>query len=133
MVALDLESGARAWDRRIGGIQTPWIAGEFIYVITLDQQVLCVTRRGGRVRWATPLPNYEDPEDLEDPITWAGPVLVSDRLLAANSLGELWSISPYDGTPLGRVDFGSGISIPPVVANGIVYVQTDSGELIALR
>lgn len=133
MVALDLATGARAWDRRIGGIQTPWIAGEFLFVVTLDQTVLAMTRRGGRVRWATPLPQYEDPEDLDDPITWAGPVLVSDRLLIGNSLGELWSISPYDGSPLGRVDLGSAIYVPPVVANGTVYVQTDGGDLIALR
>lgn len=133
MVALDLESGARAWDRRIGGIQTPWVAGEFLYVVTLDQTVLCITRRGGRVKWATPLPNYEDPEDLEDPITWVGPVLVSDRLLVGNSLGELWSMSPYDGKPLGRMDLGDPISVPPVVADGTVYVQTDAGDLIALR
>ncbi len=133
MVALDLASGARVWDRRIGGIQTPWVAGEFLYVVTLDQTILCMTRRGGRVRWATPLPNYEDPEDLEDPITWTGPVLVSDRLLLGNSLGELWSVSPYDGSPLGRIDLGSRIDVPPVVANGTVYVQTESGNLIALR
>jgi outer membrane protein assembly factor BamB len=133
MVAFDLASGARAWDRRIGGIQTPWIAGEFLYLVTLDQTVLALTRRGGRVRWATPLPNYEDPEDLEDPITWAGPVLVSDRLLIGNSIGELWSISPYDGRPLGRIDVGGPVYVPPVVANGTVYVQTDDGDLIAYR
>lgn len=133
MVALDLNTGARAWDRRIGGTQTPWIAGDYIFVLTSDQTILAMTRRGGRVRWATPLPNYEDPEDLEDPITWVGPVLVADRLLVGNSLGELWSVSPYDGTPLGRVDLGDAISVPPVVANGIVYVQTDDGDLIALR
>ncbi|MBO6836384.1 MAG: PQQ-binding-like beta-propeller repeat protein [Alphaproteobacteria bacterium] len=133
MVALDLASGSRAWDRRIGGTQTPWIAGEFLYVITSDQTVLCMTRRGGRVRWATPLPNFEDPEDLEDPITWSGPVLVSDRLLIGNSMGELWSISPYDGKPLGRIDLGDPIYVPPIVANGTVYVQTDDGVLIALR
>jgi outer membrane protein assembly factor BamB len=133
MVGFDLASGSRIWDRRIGGVQTPWIAGEFLYVVTLDQTILCMTRQGGRVRWATPLPNFEDPEDLEDPITWAGPVLVSDRLLLGNSLGELWSVSPYDGKPLGRIDLGDPIYVPPIVANGIVYVQTDAGNLIALR
>lgn len=133
MVAIDLASGSRAWDRRIGGIQTPWIAGEYLYVLTSDQTILCITRRGGRVKWATPLPNFEDPEDLEDPITWSGPVLVSDRLLVGNSLGELWSVSPYDGTPLGRIDLDDPIYIPPVVANGWVYVKTDAGDLYALR
>ena len=133
MVAFDEASGARVWDRRIGGIQTPWVAGDFIYVVTLDQTILCLTRRGGRVRWATPLPNFEDVEDLEDPISWAGPVLVSDRLLIGNTLGELWSVSPYDGKPIGRIDLGDPIRIPPIVADGYVYVQTEAGTLFALH
>jgi len=133
MVAIDERSGARGWDRRIGGIQSPWIAGEFLYMITLDQSVLAITRRGGRVRWATPLPNFEDPEDREDAITWVGPILVGDRLLLGNSLGELWSLSPYTGAPLGKVDVGAGVSVPPVVAGGTVYVLTEDGELIAFR
>ncbi|HYD99650.1 MAG TPA: PQQ-binding-like beta-propeller repeat protein, partial [Alphaproteobacteria bacterium] len=29
MAALDMRTGARAWDQDIGGIATPWVAGEF--------------------------------------------------------------------------------------------------------
>ena len=102
-------------------------------MITLDQTVLSLTRRGGRVRWATPLPNFKDPEDRKGAITWVGPILVGDRLLLGNNLGELWSISPYTGEPLGKVDVDAGIVVPPIVAGGIVYVLTEDGELIAFR
>ncbi len=133
MIAIDLRTGARAWDRRIGGTETPWVAGDYLYMLTTDQVLLCVTRQGGRVRWATPLPRYEDPEDRDDPITWVGPVLIKDRLLVGNNLGELISISPYTGDPLGSLDIGDGISIAPIVADGILYLQTDDGRLIAFQ
>jgi outer membrane protein assembly factor BamB len=133
MIAIDLRTGARAWDRRIGGTETPWVAGDYLFMLTTDQVLLCVTRRGGRVRWASPLPRYEDEEDRDDPINWVGPVLVKDRLLVGNNLGQMVSVSPYTGKPLGTMDVGDGVSIAPIVADGIVYLQTDDGRLTAFR
>ena len=133
MLSIDLRTGARAWDRRIGGVETPWVAGDYLFQLTTDQILLCLTREGGRVRWATPLPRYEDPEDEDDPITWVGPVLVGDRLLVGSTQGALWSVSPYSGEPLGRIDVGAGLRVAPVVADGTVYVQTEDGTLIAYR
>ncbi|WP_246484308.1 PQQ-binding-like beta-propeller repeat protein [Marivibrio halodurans] len=133
MIAIDMRTGSRAWDRRIGGTETPWIAGEYVYQLTNDQVLLCLTRRGGRVRWATPMPRFEDQEDHEGPISWVGPVLVKDRLLVGNNLGELMAVSPYTGEPLGQIDVGDGIRIAPIVANGTVYLQTEDGRLFAYR
>ena len=132
-VAVDLRTGSRVWDRRLGGLQSPWIAGEFFYFITTEGNLICLTRRGGRVKWVSSLPVWEDPEDRQDPISWVGPILASDRLLLANNLGEVWAISPYDGKALGKIDVDSGVRVPPIVANGTVYVQTEEGRLAAYR
>ena len=66
-------------------------------------------------------------------IQWAGPVLASDRLLLANSEGEVWSISPYTGDALGRVDLPAPIQISPSVAKETVLVLTEDADLVALR
>jgi outer membrane protein assembly factor BamB len=92
-----------------------------------------MTRRGGRIRWISSLPRYEDPEHKKKPIKWSGPVLASDRLVLVGSHGEAWSMSPYTGKPLGRVELGSNILIAPVVADGTLYFLTESGDLIAMR
>jgi len=133
MVAIDMRTGERVWTRDISGVQTPWVAGDFVYVVSTNGELVCLTRREGRIRWLTRLPAYEDEEDKTGPITWAGPVLVSDRLLIASSRGDLLSVSPYKGDVLGKVDIPDGVYIAPVVANGIVYVLTDDAELIALK
>lgn len=133
MVAIDLNTGIRSWDRRIGGLNQPWVAGEFIYVVTIDNYLAALTRRGGRVRWLTRLPAYEDPEDRSGAINWVGPVLAGDRLLVANNLGQVLAVSPYTGDPLGQVDVDDPVSVAPVVANGTLYIQTDGGRLHAYR
>lgn len=133
MVAVDLSTGIRSWDRRIGGLHQPWVAGEFLYVLTIDNFLAALTRRGGRVRWLTRLPAYEDPEDKTGAISWVGPVLAGDRLLLANNLGQVLSVSPYTGDPLGQIDVNDAVSVSPIVANGTLYIQTDDGRLFAYR
>ncbi len=133
MAAIDIKTGGRIWDKRLSSKQTPWVAGEFIFVLTSDNYLLAMTRRGGMVKWLTPLPSWQDMEDKEDAITWVGPVLAGDRLILANNLGEILTISPYTGLPLGKIDVGSPIMVSPVVANKTLYIQTESGKLIAYR
>lgn len=132
-VAVDLRTGTRLWEVPIGGTHGAWVAGDFIYIVTRDSEVICLTRRGGRVRWVTRLPKYEDEEDREDIILWAGPVLAGDRLLVGNSMEEMWSLSPYSGKILGRLEISGPVLIPPIVAKETVYVLTDEADLIAFR
>ena len=41
MIAIELKQGVRLWDIDVGGIQMPWLAGDFLYVLTNDSQVVC--------------------------------------------------------------------------------------------
>jgi outer membrane protein assembly factor BamB len=133
MLAIDLRSGARIWEQGIGGTEAPWVAGEFVYVLSTGAEVVCISRRDGRVRWVSPLPRYENEKSKDDPIRWTGPVLAGDRLLVGGSNREVWSISPYTGKPMGRVKLGAGVLISPAVANGTLYYLTEDAKLVALR
>ncbi|MGB8366079.1 MAG: PQQ-binding-like beta-propeller repeat protein [Rhizomicrobium sp.] len=133
MAAINLDTGDRVWSRDIGGIQTPWVAGDFLYVTTTDGQLLCLERKDGKVKWIHQLQRWQDMENKENPIVWSGPVLVSNRLILVSSDGYAISISPYTGKLLGRMTIPDGTYIAPVVANGTLYLLTNDAELIALR
>ena len=133
MVALDLRTGFRIWERALGGIESPWVAGEFIYVLTSDSALVCLTRGEGHVVWISRLQVYEDIEDEEDLIVWAGPILAGNRLLVVGSTGVMLSLSPYTGLPLGQVELPDPVIMAPVVANSTIYILTNDAELIALR
>ena len=86
-----------AGGRDIGGIQTPWVAGDYVFVITLQNQLMCLTRKEGRVKWIHQLPRWTDPADTtSDPIVWSGPVLVSDRLIVVSSDGFAQAVDLVD-------------------------------------
>ena len=132
LAAFELTSGQHKWERSIGGSQTPWVAGRFVFVVSNSADVIAISRDDGKVKWVTPLTQYFD-EKHQKPIGWAGPVLAGDRLLVAGQTGELLSISPYDGSILGKMDMRSPMRLAPIVANRMIFVLTDTGRLIALR
>jgi outer membrane protein assembly factor BamB len=134
MAAIQLDKGDRQWQRDIGGIQTPWVAGDYVYVITLQNQILCLTRKEGRVKWIHQLPRWIYPEDTtSDPIVWSGPVLVSDRLIVVSSDGYAQAISPYTGALMARMEIPDAAYIAPVVANETLYILTNNADLVALK
>ena len=133
MVAINLRTGERLWTRTIASVQTPWIAGEFLYMVTSEAEVVCLSRTDGRVRWITPLERYDDPEDREGPIEWSGPVLAGDRLILVSSQGKAIAVSPYDGRKISEFDLPGSSFVSPIVANETVYFLTDDAEVVALR
>ncbi len=132
-VAIDLKSGRRYWTQELSSQETPWIAGDYLYVVTPDAELICVSRLDGRIYWVTALPRWEDPEEHQGNLTWSTPILVSDRLIIAGSNEEAYSISPYTGEILGRVEMPDRIIVPPLAAGGSLYFLSDGADLVAYR
>ncbi len=133
IVAIDARLGQRIWTLNVGGTQTPWVVGDFVYVLTDDAELLCVSRLDGRVKWIEELQQFKDMEDRKRPITWSGPILAGGRLLLTSSLGEAVSIDPSTGEILKRSKIAEGVLVPPIVANQTLYVLTDAAEVYAYR
>ncbi len=111
----------------------PWVAGDYVYILTTTGDVLCMTRRDGRIRWAQTLPRFENPEKEKEPISWSGPVLGGDRLIVVGSSGDAIALSPYTGKALGRLALAGKTLIAPVIADGTLLILTDDGDLVAYR
>jgi outer membrane protein assembly factor BamB len=133
MAAVEPRTGGRAWELELGGVQTPWVAGDAVFVVTTGARLVALTLREGRVRWTTQLAAYADPERRGDRIAWAGPVLAGGRLWLANTRSELVAVDPETGDVLSSQPLPGPVAIQPAVAGGTMYVLTDGGELVALR
>src|SRR6266481_1156642 len=133
MAAIDLRSGERAWEQEFGSTHSLWVAGDYVYVLTNDNELICLTRNDGKVRWLRVLPSYQNEKKKGGPISWAGPVLGGDRLIVLASDGGALSISPYTGEPLGREQMSAGGYFGPVIADNSLYVLTDDARLSAYR
>jgi outer membrane protein assembly factor BamB len=130
--AVDLITGQRLWEQDLAGTQTPWVAGEYIYLVTTSAEVVALERDGG-IHWVRALARYGDAARRRDPIQWYGPVLAGDRLLLGSSQGQVVALSPYTGNVLGSFRVSGGVAVPPVVADGTLYIVTDNATIYALR
>ncbi|MGE5516980.1 MAG: PQQ-binding-like beta-propeller repeat protein [Bacteroidota bacterium] len=133
LVAIELRTGRRLWEREIGGIQSPWVAGDYLYVISNNNEALALEAKTGKVLWVTQLQMWQDEEDKEGRIVWAGPVLASDRLIVGSSEGYLVSLSPYTGQVLGKLSISDGVTIQPAIADNTMFFITNDADLVAYR
>lgn len=133
MASYELSSGQRLWEINVGGVSTPIASGEWVFVLTDDAKVLCVQRATGKVRWVSQLTQFKNPEKKSGIIAWHGPVLAGGRLIVANTEGQVWAVSPGEGSASMIFDVKQRISIDPVVANNTLYIFDDSGRISAFR
>ena len=78
----------------------------------------------GKVRWTAQLPESK---------TWSGPVLAGGSLWLASNKGKLVGVDATTGRVSSQTDLGAAVFIPPVVAQGRMFVFTDDAKLIALN
>ncbi len=133
MAAYQLTTGQRVWDLTLAGISTPAIAGSWLFTLTDDAKLLAIAKDTGRIRWVTQLEQWRDPKDREGPIFWTGPVLASGRLLVASSRGVVRSVDATTGVASAFTELNDGVSVPPVVAGGMLYILDDGGRITAWR
>ena len=132
LTAIDLRTGSRIWERETGGTNQPWVAGNYLYVLTNDFDLLALDKNDGKIIWNTAIPKGDD-SDAKNGVFGSGPVLVSDRLLVATSNGYIFSVSPYTGEILGYVSADEGIELAPIVVDGMAIFTTNDAELIAYK
>jgi outer membrane protein assembly factor BamB len=133
MAGFDIRTGERIWSQPAGGLHAPWVAGDFLFFVTTEAEVVAMERDTGAVRWITELASFRDADRRKHRIAWAGPILAGGRLVLANSRGTMMILDPATGERIGSRDLGDNVYIAPIIAGETVYFLTDEARLIALR
>ncbi len=133
IAAIDERTGQRIWARPMESIQTPLVAGDFLFAVTIDSELVCLDGATGGVKWVKRLRQYRDEDDRKGRVAWTGPLLVGGKLVLFSSLGEALTADPTTGEVFARAELSGPVFTPPVAAGGLIYVVTDKGHLYALN
>ena len=133
MASYELTSGQRIWEINIAGISTPAVVGEWVFAVTSDAKLLCVSRATGKIRWISQLRRWVKEKKKDKSIRWTGPVLAGGRLIVVSTRGEMVYVDPASGDVQASIDMDRSMSLSPVVANNMLYVLADDGKLTAFR
>ena len=132
LAATHIKSGNRIWEREVSGNKSPWLAGEFLYLLTDKNQIIAVHALTGMIKWVEQLPSYKNARNTSSAINWNGPVMAGDVLLVVGSNGRLLSINPQNGKIITRNKILKDVYIHPVVAYENVYLLNDDARLVKL-
>ncbi len=133
MVALDKETGRSLWRKDISGAETPWVSGNSVYVLNSDYQLLALNIKSGEILWVTDIPKYKNPNKKKNIVSWTGPLMAGGRLLLAGSNGIIAEYAPATGQKITEWNAGGNIQLPPILANGALYILNEEARVSAYR
>lgn len=134
-VALDLGSGARKWTAPEGAVGRIVPAGDSVFIVSEQNELLRLKASDGSVIWSVDLPKFlsSRPSRQSSVVAHHGPVLAGGLLHLASDDGLIRSFDPVSGALVGSVEINGGATSEPVVAGGVMYVVSQKGRLHAFR
>jgi len=139
--AVDVRTGQRRWDLPVSSTNTPWPAGDAVFLVSQNGEAMAVNRESGQVYWVVDLNKgrtYSEGGvfglyDRQARPIWTGPVLASNRLIIINDRGLALALDPKTGREVGTLDIGAAAYIQPIALGDTLYLVNDKAELIAIR
>ena len=133
MAAIDGRTGNRVWVQPVGSTSAPALVGNYIFVSGTDGRIAAIQANSGQVFWVNQLRQYEKQEKQKGRISYAGPIVASNRVIVINSLGGLIALSPQTGERVGALNLDDPVYIEPISVGDKLFVLTDDARLIAIR
>lgn len=141
--ATDLRTGQARWTLPVVGVTAPWPAGDVVYVVSKNGDVICAARENGQIYWVRALNEGFKSKKKGGlfgvggkaptrPI-WSGPLLAGERLLIVGQTGQMVALNAKTGEVLKRLSLKGASTISPIAMGDTVYVVTQDADLIAIR
>ena len=141
--ATDLRTGQARWTLPVVGVTAPWPAGDVVYVVSKNGEVICASRENGQIFWMRPLNEgfksrrkggvFGLGGQKQNRPIWSGPLLANDRLLIVGQTGEMVVLNAKTGEITKRIDLKGSSITSPIALGDMIYVVTQEADLIAIR
>ena len=131
--AFSVRSGLLLWELPIGGIEMPWVAGDSVFIVTLDGRLYAIRRNDGAIRWVAELPGALPIGAVaaEDIPRYVGPVVAAGKVIIVAEDGNILLFNADTGALEDEADVGGRIVTAPQLAAGMMFVLDNSGTLTA--
>jgi outer membrane protein assembly factor BamB len=129
--AIDVRSGRRLWERTVSGKDGLVVVGNWLFLLSIDQQLACLDKTDGHIRWVTVLPRFRKEKTQKGAIVWSGPVLANGQLVCVSDFPKqgMISVDAVTGKISKTIALESPSRLTPIVAQDMLLVVTDDGRL----
>ena len=128
-IAINIRNGQRIWLQNISSLEMPWVAGDYVFLVSEDAILHCAKMETGELLWSAPLPkNSGSSQEI-----WRGPILAGGRLYLASSKGYLAAVNPINGALIDNVKLAGGFSTAPILAERTLFLISRDQRILAFR
>ena len=131
--AFDIETEEKLWTLPVGGLETPTLSGETIFVNGNMGLLVAINRITGHVRWTK---QYETHANVNSYFkekriaVYKGPVLTDSKLLFSDHYGNLRILDANTGIEIESLPIGK-LALAPIPINKKVFFLRSDGKLLA--
>jgi len=131
--AFDLNTSKNIWTLPVGGVETPILSNEAIFINGNDGNLVAINRIEGNVIWHKKYAsrvNINSYFSNESIAIYKGPVLAASKLLLSDHHGTIRILDTKNGNELDTLSVGK-LAIAPLVVDKKVFFLKADGDLLA--
>ena len=111
----------------------PWVAGDSVFMVTLDGRLYAIRRNDGGIRWVSELPGALPIGSLaaENVPRYVGPVVAAGKVIVVSENGDILVFNADTGKLEDDANVGGRVVTAPQLAARMMFVLDNNGTLTA--
>lgn len=133
LMMLDATTGIKLWERSVGTIRPPIANAGWIFLLTNDKAVVCLSEKDGTTRWIIELKDIYIEKKHASRLEFSGPLMINGDIVIFSDDGDVIKLDISTGK-LKSIEKVSGMSTSrtPTIVNGQIFAVTKRSELYAI-
>lgn len=124
--ALNLMTGAKVWEKDVGGSINPVMYGDFIYALSNDNELVCMYKKTGDIAW---IHNIDSNNKNEDRRFCCGLILAGNKIIVSTNLGEIFFFDINTGQQKHVIKKNTAFMASPIIAHNTLILMDEDANL----
>ena len=133
--AFDINTSEELWNVAVGGLETPTLSGETIFVNGHMGLLTAIDIKTGKLRWKKKYPSYINEDSIfskKEIAIYKGPTLLDSKVLISNLDGKIIIIDANNGNEIDTLNIDK-LALSPIPADKKLFLLTAKGKLLAYK
>ncbi len=133
--AFDINTSKQLWNISVGGLETPSLSGETIFVNGHMGLLTAIDIKSGKLRWKKKYPSYINENSLfsdKEIAIYKGPTLADSKILLSSLDGKIIIIDANNGNEINTLKIDK-LALSPIPVDKKIFFLTAKGKLLAYK
>ena len=133
--AFDINTSKQLWNISVGGLETPSLSGETIFVNGHMGILTAIDIKTGKLRWKKKYPSYINENSLfsdKEIAIYKGPTLADSKILLSSLDGKIIIIDANNGNEISTLKMDK-LALSPIPVDKKLFFLTTKGKLLAYK